>query len=76
MTGLGAFLFTLPNPVPALRFISPWRAAVSEPREGLAEAMGAVGFRVWFALPLELCVMGVPIDLPMSDVFLDARPLL
>lgn len=65
-TGAGAFLFTLPNPVPA----------GLEPRDGLAEATGFAGFSVRFTFALESLVMGVPIDRPMSEVFREALLLL
>lgn len=66
ITGVGAFLFTLPNPVPA----------GLEPRDGLAEATESVDFRIWYASILKSVVAGVPIDLPISDVFREVLLLL
>lgn len=65
-TGAGAFLFTLPNLVPA----------GLEPRDDPAEVTEFAGFLVWFTFALEPLFMDVPIDRPMSEVFREALPLL
>jgi len=75
-TGVGAFLFTLPDPERALRPTSPWRASGLEPCDGLAEAPVSVGLRDRFApIPDPPETEGL-IAPPISDVFLEARPRL
>ena len=65
-TGVGAFLFALPDPAPDKR----------EPFDGPADVTAFVGRREWFvSIPDPLEEDG-PIDPPISDLFLDVRSLL
>ncbi|MBN2312862.1 MAG: hypothetical protein JXM79_02965 [Sedimentisphaerales bacterium] len=65
-TGVGAFLFALPDPTPDRR----------EPFDGPADVTEFVGWRDRFVSISDPLEVDGPIAPPISDLFLDARSLL